>query len=234
MARIDQQLALYEFFGGASTTLVSAASAGDTTVIIDGSFPKAQMLTLVSPGSMERGTAAVGEALLVKSVSGAGPYTVTLLQPLQNSYPQGATVAPLSSMSSVFPWLGTVVNGEFVTAKGNQQPVLYLLSPTTKETREYAQKKFITYTLSAVLVDLIPGVPQGDAGPYALFTFYSWLDSIADKIRTNKQLITASYPQGAAIKFGESFQIQENHQRTETEVYLVGRINIESIEQVNA
>ena len=233
MARVDQQLALYEFFGGVTTFLAAAASAGAAVLSTDGPVAVGSAL-LVQPSAMALSDT-ISENIIVQTVSGTGPYTLSLAGPLQNNYAQGSTVAPYkTTQPTVFPFVKTLVNGEPLTVGGNEQPVLFLTSPLAVEKREYAQKKFITYTLSAILTQVIPANSPSDRGPVSLLQFYSWLDQIADKIRTNKQLITSSYPNGAAIKFGENSKIAETHERVENAIWIVAKLDVESVEQVNA
>lgn len=150
----------------------------------------------------------------------------------------GAVGTYVTSPSSVFPDIKTVSKGEPLRIDPLMMPAFYITAPKSKETREYAQKKFITYQLSAVLVWWTPGLTQKDAyddrAQSALIAFYGTLEEVAARIRTNKQLITTSYPLGASIKFGETFTIDEQHERTETELLMVARFDIESVEQVNA
>ncbi len=226
MGRLDQQLAVYELFGCFSTTLAAEAGQG------------AQSITLtagINPGPCLLDVGSANETVLVTGVSGSGPYTANLKKPLQNAHATGAPIAPFRTQpSAVFPFIQTVVMGEPLNAQDNIQPVLFILAPKAKESREYAQKKFINYTLSVVLVNVFTSLSKGDEGPIAIQTFYNWMDQISNVIRTNKTLVTPSYPTGAAFKFGENFTTTETHERIENSVWLVAKFDIESIEQVNA
>lgn len=136
---------------------------------------------------------------------------------------------------SVFPNIKTLVKGEPLKRDKNEMPMIFMSAPKTKEERYSAQLKFIIYTLTPVVVWWTSSDPsKGERGSYAMDQFYGFLDSVAAKIRTNKQLITTSYPQGASIKFGENFTIQETHERLETDMLFVAKFDIESIEQVFA
>ncbi|MFB5193071.1 hypothetical protein [Alicyclobacillus fastidiosus] len=226
MAREDQQLALYEFFGGFSTTLAADAPAGSTTISVNASRP-------IDTAKLDMGS--LSESVSIKDVTGNGPFTVTLKAPTQYDHSAGAVLAPYrTSPSSTFPDIKTVAMGEPFEARNNMQPILFVTSPTSQEKRQYAQEKLITYNLSAVLVQILPAKTRGAEAESTLDSFYRMLDEIAAQIRTNKMLITPSYPLGASMKFGESFRIQESHQRTEVELYIVSKIDIESIEQVHA
>ncbi len=226
MGRLDQQLAVYELFGGFSTTMATGAVQGAQSILLTAS---------VNPGPCMLDVGTANETVLVTSISGTGPYTASLKKPLQNAHSAGATVAPFRTQpSAVFPFIQTVVMGEPLNAQDNIQPVLFILAPKAKEFREYAQKKFINYTLSVVLVNVFASLSKGDEGPIAIQTFYNWMDQIASHIRTNKTLVTPSYPTGAAFKFGENFTTAETHERIENSVWLVAKFDIESIEQVNA
>lgn len=230
MGRLDQQEAVYEFFGGFSTSLYAAAPAGATTLQSNASVPE---------GFLQVDTGSAAEIVLVTSVTGAAaPYSLTLEQPTQQAHAAGAILGTFhTSPSSVFPWLKTVCKGEPVEMLEFQMPVLYILTPQSREYRQAAQKKFIDYTIRCVLVDILSGQAPGDVGPVAVTTFYGYLDAIAQKIRTGsaaKALITPSYPQGASIRFGEDSTIQTDQQRQENDVVLIAQIDILSTEQVNA
>ncbi|WP_304459008.1 hypothetical protein [Alicyclobacillus sendaiensis] len=227
MGRIDQQLATYEFFGGYSTTLSASANAGVNQITTSGALPQGAALLDVGTSSEV--------VQVVNCLPSGGQYVSTLASPTLYAHASGCSVAPLStSPSSVFPFVQTVVMGEPVTAEDYQQPLLFILAPRSQERRQFAQEKLITYTITAVLTSVIPGSPTGDIGEVAINTFYAWMDQIANKIRTNKILQTPSYPQGAAIKFGENFTVEETHERVENAVWLIARFNIESVEQVHA
>lgn len=218
MGRLDQQLAVYELFGGFSTTLAAEAVHGAQSISLSAS---------VNPGPFMLDMGTANETVLITSVSGTGPYTASLRRPLQNAHSAGATVAPFRTQpSSVFPFIQTVVMGEPLDAQDNIQPVLFILAPKAKEFREYAQKKFINYTLSVVLVNVFASLSKGDEGPIAIQTFYNWMDQIANHIRTNKTLVTPSYPTGAAFKFGENFTTTETHERIENSVWLVAKLTL--------
>lgn len=147
----------------------------------------------------------------------------------------GGTPNTYHTSPSAFQGIATVVKGEPLDVFEWAMPLLWISAPRSKEYRQAAQKKFIDYTLMAVLVQLAPGgSTAGDEGPVALNNFYQLLDEIANKIRTNKTLITPSYPNGASIRFGEDFTIEENHQRLENEILLVATIEILSTELVQA
>ncbi|SIS88369.1 hypothetical protein [Alicyclobacillus vulcanalis] len=228
MGRIDQQLATYEFFGGYSTSLSASEKAGVNQITTSGALPQGAAL-------LDVGTASEVVQVVNCIPSGGGQYVSTLASPTTYAHTSGCSVAPLStSPSSVFPFVQTVVMGEPITAEDYQQPLLFILTPRSQERRQFAQEKLITYTITAVLTSVVPGTPSGDIGEVAINTFYGWMDQIADRIRTNKILQTASYPQGAAIKFGENFTVEETHERVEDAVWLVARFNIESVEQVHA
>lgn len=141
-----------------------------------------------------------------------------------------------STSSSVFSQLKGVFQGEPIEKMQSQMPMVYMTAPTSTETREMAQYKFITYPLAAVLLWQTPGVSagSGDRGASILNEFYGFLDAIAAQIRENKELVTASYPLGASFKFGEKFSIRETHSIEKTTLIAVARIDIESVEQVHA
>ena len=128
------------------------------------------------------------------------------------------------------------VQGEPIEKMQQQMPMLYVTAPKSKEVREFAQVKFITYQLDAVLIWLTPGTKaQGaDRGSSIMDDFYGLVDDIANQIRTNKTLITPSYPNGAAFKFGENFTIDEAHEIKGQMLAIVAHFQIESVEQVQA
>jgi hypothetical protein len=138
--------------------------------------------------------------------------------------------------SSTFPSVKGVFKGEPIEKMEQQMPMLYVTSPKSTEQRKMAQVKFITYQLDAVLLWKTPGVQTGgaDRGPSVMDEFYSLIDDIADKIRTNKTLITSSYPNGASFKFGENFSVTEAHEIAGQMIFMVAHFQIESVEQVMA
>jgi hypothetical protein len=225
MGRLDQQLAMYEFLGGYSTRLADTASQGSQTISIVSNVTGSCMLDVGH----------LNEVVFISEITGTGPYTATLKKPLQYSHENGVPLAPFKSKtSSVFPFLQSLMMGEPLNAQDNIQPILFILAPKAKEYREYAQKKLINYTMSFVLVHVFSSLSKGDEGSIAIQTFYNWMDQISAHIRTNKTLVTASYPTGAAIKFGENFTTSETHERIENSIWLVAKYDVESIEQVNA
>lgn len=134
-----------------------------------------------------------------------------------------------------FPGLATLVKGEPLDRLQYQMPVGFLLVPSSREYRPMAQHKFIDYDVELYLEGQVAGVGSaGDMGAAAINEFYGLLDAIADRIRTNKILLTPSYPGGAAIRFGEDFTVEEAHRRDENTILLAGRFRIKSTEQVNA
>lgn len=137
---------------------------------------------------------------------------------------------------TVFPDIKTIVKGEPIEKMQLQMPLLYITAPKSKETRREAQVKFITYQLMATLVYVGPGtqVQNADRGASTMDMFYGLIDDIANQIRTNKMLITPSYPDGASIKFGENFTIDEGHDAQGQMMTLVAQFQIESVEQVFA
>lgn len=141
-----------------------------------------------------------------------------------------------SPANSVFGWLQTIVKGQPFDILELQMPTLYILAPEAREHRQAAQKKFIDYQLEAYLIAFLDagGGMQGDRAPTAIEDFYGWMDDIANKIRTNKQLITTSYPNGASIRFGEDSSSVEEHWRQEDTLVIAAKFEIISTEQVNA
>lgn len=137
---------------------------------------------------------------------------------------------------TVFPDIKTIIKGEPLQKLQQDMPLLYVIAPHTQERRQAAQVKFIDYKLRAVLLWMTTGqeLAGADRGASVLDKFYSLLDEIANKIRTNKQLITTSYPNGASVRFGEDFTIEEDHEVQNNMLLCVGVITISSTEQVFA
>lgn len=140
------------------------------------------------------------------------------------------------------PGIQTIAKGEMLFTPELQLPVLYLLAPRSSERRAMTGWKFVDYVLSVTLATMIPGrSAQGEGGAVAIMTFYSILDALGAIIRgsmTNeapKTLTTPSYPApGEAVKFGEEFEIEEDHRRQENTVLIGARILIKATEQFSA
>lgn len=140
------------------------------------------------------------------------------------------------------PGLQTIVKGELLDTPERMQPVLFLLAPRSKERRAMTGWKFVDYELSVVLATMLPGrSAQADGGAVAIMDFYAILDALGTVIRgstTNeapKTLTTPSYPApGEALKFGEEFEIDEDHRRAENTVLIGARILIRATEQFSA
>jgi|GEM_PF-5378628 len=86
---------------GASTTLASAATAGSTTI--------STVATESASTVIQIDTGSLSEVHTVSSVSGAGPYTLTLDTPLLFSHTSGATVQPV-----VAPFTHTFTNAAYL------------------------------------------------------------------------------------------------------------------------
>lgn len=137
--------------------------------------------------------------------------------------------------NTVFPWLETLVKGELVDNLEVQMPLAYLMVQKGKEYRQAAQKKFINYNVTLVLINITPGLGSGeDEGPAVINQFAGWIGDINNLIRTNKQLKTPSYPNGAAIRFGEDSDYEEEHQRMENDIVIGCVWTILSTEEVTA
>lgn len=146
----------------------------------------------------------------------------------------GGTGTYETSPSSVFSNIQTVIKGEPMTMELNTMPLIYIVAPKSREYRDYAQKKIIAYDLEAVVVQLAEGKTSGAQAPQILYDFYGFLDEVANKIRTNKILSTMSYPQGAAMRFGEQFTIEEHRERVQQGLFIVAKFTISSEELVAA
>lgn len=231
MGRESQAQALYEFFGGWSVLLAQNASQGQQSVEVATQPP-----SWLNSIKIDQGINA--EGALVKNVTGTGPYTINLMQPLQNNHNSGAILSTMiTQQSSVFSNINTVAMYEPMQKFQQTMPLLYLTMPRSKESRKTAAGsfKFADYSLNAVLLWQTPTTLNGaDPGASALDRFYSLCDEIASYIHTNKQLITPSYPSGASVRFGEDFTIDTDHEVRNNMLVAVASINISSTEQVIA
>jgi N4-gp56 family major capsid protein len=79
---------------GASTFLTSAAAMGATTILTNATIPAATVLTL-------DGGLASQENVTTSAVSGAGPFTVTITQPLLNAHAINAVAQPITNPGGI-------------------------------------------------------------------------------------------------------------------------------------
>lgn len=234
MARADQMQAFYEFFGGNATSLAVAASAGATSVTVNTALPLGPVQIDIDESGADYGE--------IVGASTTSPYTLTLAQPLKRSHAVGAPVTTWSTTApSPISGIQTVAKGEPLRRDVSAMPYLFVTVPDSSESRNRAyagaaQVKVIVYTVRATLEQWIEGqlTYGSNRGEQMLNDYYSLLDAIAAHIRTNKQLITTNYPQGAAIEWGEQFTMKERHEASETSLILRTQIDITSVEAVNA
>ena len=139
------------------------------------------------------------------------------------------------------PGVRTIVKGEVLDNLEQYLPVLFLTVPPGTERRAMTGWKFVTYTVTASLADMPPGQSKTVAGgAQAVYAFYQTMDQVSSVIRGTvanekpKQLITPSYPSGAAIRFGEDVEFQETHRRMENTVLIDAQFLIKCTEQVSA
>ncbi len=242
MARATQMEAVYEFFGGLATSLTDATAIGATSIVTGTSFPVGQTIEVDVVGN--------GEDVQVQAVSGTGPYTVTIAPALAYAHDAGVIVATYHTQPASITGIKTVVRGEPFDVPDAWLPVLYVTLPKSQEYRYggtskiqgMAQKKGIDYIVRLMLGALMNGPGTQDQGAILLNEFYDILDAIGDRLRGTdlavpndaKQLVTASFPQGASVRFGEDFTIQEMHDRAENTLKVVAQIETTSTEMVNA
>ncbi len=139
------------------------------------------------------------------------------------------------------PGVQTIIRGETFDRQSVLLPAMYLLAPESRERRAMTGWKWIDYTLAVYLEAQIPGKSlSAYGGAQAIVEFYAILDQIAARIRGStanegpKSLITPSYPQGASIRFGEQFEVTEEHVRDENTLLIAAKFAISSTEQVSA
>lgn len=225
MGRADQLEALYEYFGGLATNLAASASVGDTSIQINASIPAGSTIEL-QPGPS-------AEKAYIKSITGTGPYTVTVVSPLQYDHATGTTVSTfITTDPSPLPLIHTLFRGEPLEVNDTQYPALIILAPKEKETRHASGLKWIDYDLSLVYFTLTNATAQGELGTQIVTEVYNAIDTIKTLIRENKQLITLNYPKGASIRFGENSNSTEIHDIVEEGVRAIVTITVDSREQV--
>lgn len=235
MGRKSQVEAVYEFFGGQSTTLSQDAAAGASSITTVASLTVGATIEIDVSETVMGGTVPTPDVATIQSVTGTGPYTLNLVSPLLYAHTSGAIVAPFHSPpSTVFPEIKTVCRGEPFEKLEVALPLLYVTVPSSKEYRQAAQKKFIDHTITAVLLWETTGRQLGAKAESILMQYYTLLDQIGAKIRTNKILSTSSYPLGASIRFGEDFTVEEYHERLENSLIIVSTFKILSTEEVTA
>lgn len=234
MGRLDQQQALYEFFGGNATSLSASVSAGATSFTTNAALP-------IGPAQIDL-SASQSDYVNILSVTGTFPYTCEISSPLLLSHSAGAPVTTWSTAQpTTISGIQTLAKGEPIRRDIREMPFLFFTTPESDESRNRAfggaaQVKIIVYTLSMILEQWVEGnnVNGANRGEQIINDYYSVLDAIADHIRTNKQLVTTNYPSGAAIEFGERFKMREKHEASETSLILRTQIDIQSVEAVNA
>lgn len=243
MSRATQMEAVYEFFGGVSALLSADAASGATSIEVNASLP------LNVPLEVDVGSAQ-DEETVATAISGTGPYTLTLQAALQYAHSTGAIVGTYETDTTVITGLNTVMRGEPFDIADELLPVMVITVPKSREyryggtskIRGMAQKKGIDYTIRLMVGALLSGPGTADQGAILLDEFYDIIDRIANHIRGSdlatpndaKQLITASFPSGASVRFGEDFTVQELHNREENTLRIVAVIETLSTEMVNA
>ncbi|MHB1937069.1 MAG: hypothetical protein ACYCOR_10845 [Acidobacteriaceae bacterium] len=234
--------AVYEFFGGTATSLEAASAVGDTTINTVATLPVGVVVEVDVLGD--------GENVVVKSVSGSGPYAVVLSAPLKYAHAAGAIVATYKTQPCIISGIKTVVRGEPFDVPDKDLPILYITVPKSQEYRfggtskiqGMAQKKGIDYVVRLMLGALMNGPGVQDQGAILLNEFYEILDAIGVHLRGGdlavpnnaKVLVTTNFPNGAAVRFGEDFTVQEMHDRAENTLKAVTQIETTSTEMVNA
>lgn len=138
-----------------------------------------------------------------------------------------------TSPSSTFSFVKTVAKGEPIQKLQLQTPLLFMTAPDSTETFLASGLKVIHYNLNAVLVWQSPGTQANgaDRGSSALYEFYSYIDQITARIRTNPTLITTSYPTGASLYFGKTIKVSEQHSVENNLPIFVASFSISSEEQ---
>ena len=234
MSRRTVMEAVYEKFGGQATTLYADALAGAQSIELTASLPV---------GAIELDvTTDAAETVYATGISGTGPYTYTLRQPLNADHTAGGIASGFSTSPAVIDGVQTVVRGNRVLLPTQLQPVLAVVIDGSEEYRYggklkvqgLAQMKFVDYDVTLLLGNVgAPGNDQ-DGAPRLLDQFYGWLDDISARIRADKVLVTPSFPQGAVIRWGEEFQVRNPYALTQSEVKIVASITVSCTEQVQA
>lgn len=235
MSRRTVMEAVYEKFGGQATTLAADAVKGAQTFSLAANLPL---------GAIELDvTLDTAEVVYATAVSGAGPYVYTTKNALQADHTSGNIVSGFTTQPSAISGVLTVGRGDRVFWPSQMQPVLAIVIDASQEyryggrmrARALAQFKFIDYDVKLLLGNVgAPGDNQ-DGLPRLLDQFYGWLDDIGALIRSDKTLVTPSFPEpGAVVLWGEEFQVQNPYVLQEAEVQIVASITVACTEQVQA
>jgi hypothetical protein len=229
-------LAVYELFGGVDTSLAAPAQAGDEALTVTAPLPARVQSVEVDVGG------GVPEFVTVTSQSGSGPYTLGLGEALAYPHASGAIVGTfVTQQPAPVPLLRTLFRGQPMDPTESMMPLVVTSLPGYHEYRSgglsrqpgMAQKKLIDHDVWIRVRAVLAG-PAPTNGAVMLEQFYALLDQMGALIRTNKTLVTPSFPQGAALRFGEEYKAPEVHRRVEQQMELQADFHIPTTELVEA